>query len=133
MYENKDLTILGNVLTTVQDMCEKKPGKNYTVPPSVSVYAAERIQLSATSSTSPTSSSLPPSSKDSSSGLSKGAIAGIVLGALVAVILVLGFILLLLKRRKNEAKAADAPQNEENVAPMTLPPNNQYNPVPVAD
>jgi hypothetical protein len=133
LYENEDLTILGNVLTTVQDMCEKKPGKNYTVPSTVSVYAAERIQLSATSSTLPTSSSLPPSSNDSSSGLSKGAIAGIVLGALVAVILILGLILLLLRRRKNEAKAADVPKNEENVAPMTLPPNYQSNSVPVAD
>ncbi|KAF2631835.1 hypothetical protein BU25DRAFT_445889 [Macroventuria anomochaeta] len=134
LYANEDLTILGNVLTTVQDMCEKKPGRNYTVPANVSVYAAERIQLSATSSTaSPTSSSLPPSANNSSSGLSKGVIAGIVLGALVAIILVLGLILLLLKRRKNKAKVADVPKGEGKAAPTTLPPDYQYNSVPVAN
>ncbi|KAH6643757.1 hypothetical protein C7974DRAFT_4760 [Boeremia exigua] len=113
LYGNEDLTILGNVLTTVQEMCEKKPGKNYTVPANVSVYAADRIQLSATpSSSSPASSSLSPATQDTSSGLSKGAVAGIVLGALLAIIACLGLILLLLKRRKNKLQAGGVSKND---------------------
>ncbi|KAF9696574.1 hypothetical protein EKO04_005394 [Ascochyta lentis] len=131
LYANKDLTILGNVLTTVQDMCEKKPGKNYTVPANVSVYSAERIQLSATSaSTSPTSSSTSLPLSDSS--LPKGVIAGIVLGALVAIILVLGGILLLLRRKKNRSKTADVSKGEETAAQTVLQPDYYYNAMPVA-
>lgn len=132
LYANEDLTILGNVLTTVQDMCEKKPGKNYTVPANVSVYATERIQLSATTaSASPTSSATSPPSSASGSSLSKGALAGIVLGGLVAIILVLGGILLFLRRRKNKSKAPDLPKNE--AAQAALPPDYHYSAVPVAD
>lgn len=119
LYQYDDLTILGNVLSTVQDMCEKKPGKNYTVPANVSIYVAERINLTATApstSGSPTSSSAPPPGDTSSDGLSKGAIAGIVLGALVAIIAVLGLALLLLKKRKNKAKLAEANKSKELAA-----------------
>ncbi|KAJ8118840.1 hypothetical protein OPT61_g241 [Boeremia exigua] len=134
LYENDDLTILGNVLTTVQDMCVKKPGRNYTVPANVSVYGTERIQLSASSlSPSPTSTSVPPSTNDSSSSLSRGAIAGIVLGALVAIIAVLGLILLLLKRRKNGLRTSAAPKNEGGAAPTAPPHNYQYSAVQHAD
>lgn len=131
LYEYEDLTILGNVLSTVQDMCEKKPGKNYTVPANVTVYGTERIQLSATASSStPTSSAESPSTTTtttSSSGLSKGAIAGVVLGGLVAIIAVLGLILLLLKRRKNKVKGAT--KDGGDAAPTTLSPHYQYNAV----
>ncbi|KAJ4991456.1 lpxtg-domain-containing protein [Stagonosporopsis vannaccii] len=130
LYQYDDLTILGNVLTTVQDMCVKKPGKNYTVPSNVSVYAAERIQLSSTStSLLPTSSASPPLTAASSSRLSKGAIAGVVLGGLVAIIAVLGLILLLLKRRKNKVKASDVHNNDGDA----LPPGYRYTAVQAAD
>ena len=122
--------MLGNVLSTVRDMCEKKPGKNYTVGKGVEVYGAERIDLSgnvtapsASPSSSPSSS--PPSGASSSSddGLSKGAIAGIVLGGLLALIALLGLALLLLKRRKNGARRAEAGKGEELAAtPATGPP-----------
>lgn len=128
VYKYDDLTILGNVLTTVQDMCEKKPGKNYTVPSNVSVYATERINLTATStspSASPTSSTTPPSG-DSSIGLSKGAIAGIVLGGLLAIIAVLCLMLLLLKRKKNKAKLTQESKGEELAAQTALPPGYQH-------
>ncbi|KAF1361760.1 hypothetical protein EJ07DRAFT_110106 [Lizonia empirigonia] len=120
LYANEDLTILVN-----------KPGKNYTVPANVSVYAAERIQLSATTaSASPTSSSTSSPSSASDSSLSKGALAGIVLSGLVAIILVLGGMLLLLRRRKN-SKAPDLPKSE--AAQTALPPDYHYSAVPVAD
>ncbi|KAJ4315494.1 hypothetical protein N0V94_005931 [Neodidymelliopsis sp. IMI 364377] len=135
LYANPDLTILGNILTTVQDMCEKKPGKNYTVPENLSVYAAEKIELSPTSSTtSPTTSSntsSPPS--DSTSSLSKGAIAGVVLGGLVAIILVLGLVLFLLKRKKNKTKIVNEPKDEVNAAQTAQPPNYAYDSVPTAN
>jgi len=130
LYQYDDLTILGNVLTTVQDMCVKKPGKDYTVPANVTVYAAERIQLSTTSSSpSPTSSASPTSANESSSNLSKGAIAGIVLGGLLAIIAVLGLLLLLLKRRKNKAKACEVQTKEGNA----LPTGHQYTAVQASD
>jgi hypothetical protein len=116
-------------------MCEKKPGKNYTVPENLSVYAAEKIQLSPTSSsTSPTSSSTAsPLLSDSTSSLSKGAIAGIVLGGLVAIILVLGLILFLLKRKKNKSRIVDEPKSEVNTTQTAQPPNYAYDSVPKAD
>lgn len=132
VYKYDDLTILGNVLTTVQDMCEKKPGKNYTVPTNVSVYAAERINLTGTASSPspspPTSSAArPTASNDSSNGLSTGALAGIVLGGLLVIIAVLCLLLLLLKKRKNKAKLAEAGKGEELAAHTATPPTYQYN------
>ena len=130
LYRYEDLSVLGNVLSTVRDMCEKKPGKNYTLPASVEVYKAERINLAGnatapTASPSSSPSTSPPSSASSSSddGLSKGAIAGIVLGGLLALIAILGLALFLLKRRKNSARRAEASKGEELAAtPATGPP-----------
>ncbi|KAG9206393.1 hypothetical protein G6514_003224 [Epicoccum nigrum] len=131
LYQYEDLTILGNVLSTVQDMCDKKPGQNYTLAESVEVYSAERIRLSgnatapsASPSATSSSSSTPSSSASpSDSGLSKGAIAGIVLGGLLALIALLGLALFLLKRRKNKAKHVEETKGEELAAtPPTRPP-----------
>jgi hypothetical protein len=114
LYQYEDLSVLGNVLSTVRDMCDKKPGRNYTIGEGVEVYGAERINLSdnatsASPSASPTPSSTPASSASSSDdGLSKGAIAGIVLGGLLALIALLGLALFALKRRKNSARRAEA-------------------------
>ena len=129
LYRYEDLSVLGNVLSTVRDMCEKKPGKNYTIAEGVEVYGAERINLSgnvtapsASPSSSPSSS--PPSGASSSSddGLSKGAIAGIVLGGLLALIALLGLALFLLKRRKNSARRAEAGKGEELAATSATGP-----------
>lgn len=127
LYQYEDLTILGNVLTTVQDMCDQKPSKDYIVPANVSVYAAERIQLSTTSSSpSPTSSTLPTPPDSSNSGLSTGGIVGIVLGGVIAIS---WLILLLLKRRKNRVMASKTQNNKENIPT----PGYQYNSVPRTD
>lgn len=134
LYANEDLTILGNVLTPVQDTCEKKPGKNYTVPANVTVYATDRIQISATSaSRSPTSLSTTQPSSDSSSSLSKGAIAGIVPGALVAIMLVVGGILALLRLKKNKNKTVDVHKGGEAAPQAMLPPDYHYNAVPESE
>lgn len=130
LYQYEDLTILGNVLSTVRDMCAKKPGANYTLPESVDVYSAQRVNLSGnetspTPSASPSPSATPPpsaSTTTSSSGLSKGAIAGIVLGGLLALIALLGLALFLLKRRKNSARRAEVAKGEELEATAPWPP-----------
>ncbi|KAF3010744.1 hypothetical protein E8E13_007111 [Curvularia kusanoi] len=125
LYQYEDLTVLGNVLTTVRDMCDKKPGQNYSLPASVSVYAAARISLAANTTSPPPSQTSSSTSTDNAS-LSKGAIAGIVLGALLAIIAVLGLLLLLLKKRKNKAKMAEASKDHELAATAPQPPGSQY-------
>ena len=114
-------------------MCDRKPGKNYTVPANVSVYAADRIQLSAASVLAPTTSLSTSSllADESSPDLSKGVITGIVLGALVAIILILGGILLLLRRKKNRSKTDGVLGSEGIEEPMSLRQSYQYNSVPV--
>lgn len=132
LYQYEDLTVLGNVLSTVRDMCEKKPGRNYTLPESVEVYGAKRVNLAGNAtSPSPSGSRTSSSTSSSSEGLSKGAIAGIVLGGLIALIALLGLALFLLKRRKNHARQAEASRGVELAATTTGPPGyHQYTAVP---
>ncbi|KAJ4375946.1 hypothetical protein N0V83_001225 [Neocucurbitaria cava] len=94
------LSILGNILETVQDLCKQKPGRVYDFPDNQEIYTTTPITLSATSSTSPSASPSP--SPTPSSGLSTGGIVGI---ALAGVALVLGVILYFLRKRKNKNKS----------------------------
>ncbi|KAH7075281.1 hypothetical protein FB567DRAFT_536558 [Paraphoma chrysanthemicola] len=129
LYETPGLTILGNVLTTVVDLCKKKPGKVYDVPKDQEIYAATKIALAASSasasgSASPSSSNTP-STSSQSAGLSKGAIAGIVLGALVGIAVILGAVLFLLRRKKNKNKNMAMPVAHEVAGSGSY----QYDPV----
>ena len=103
----------GEVLATVIDMCERKPEKVYAVPNDQEIYAATRISLANTSSSSSPSTSTSPSNEID--GLSTGVLAGIVLAALVGIAMILAGLLLLLrrKRRSIEARAAKAQVKSE--------------------
>lgn len=119
-------------------MCNKKPGKVYDFPKDQEIFAATKINLSGTAATSsptpsPTSSALsnatpPPSS--SSNDLSVGALAGIILGALIGVVLILCGILFLFRRRKNKNKnKAMAVEVDMHSMHSGIPPSYQYSAV----
>ncbi|KAL1604859.1 hypothetical protein SLS60_004399 [Paraconiothyrium brasiliense] len=147
LYDGKDLTILGNselqpkmdlfpnhvltphpVVATLTQMCNTKPGKNINFDQDI--YNTTQIKLPASSSHT-TSTPLPSvSSTSSSSGLSKGAIAGIVLGGLVAIAAVLAGILLVLRRarKRRENKVIDMPGVGQSPPTVVNGPY-QYTPV----
>ncbi|KAJ4355434.1 uncharacterized protein N0V89_003450 [Didymosphaeria variabile] len=127
LYNGKGLTILGNIVATLTEMCNTKPGKNINFDEAV--YNTTQIKLPASTSNT-TSTPLPHvSSTSSSSGLSKGAIAGIVLGGLVAIAAVLAGILLLLRRarKRRENKTIEMPGAGPSPAVSNVP--YQYAPV----
>jgi hypothetical protein len=110
------------VLATIVDLCKKTPTKNYTFPKDQQIYGAAKITLSSsansTTSTTPSASMSPSSSQHAiigSTGLSKGALAGIVLGVLVLIIAVLVGVLMLFRRKKNNDKAMAVSGNGETV------------------
>jgi hypothetical protein len=122
------------VLATIVDLCKKTPTKNYTFPKDQQIYGAAKITLSSsansTTSTTPSASMSPSSSQHAiigSTGLSKGALAGIVLGALVLVILVLVGVLMLFRRKKNQKKSMAVSGNGEAV--HVAQGNYEYQPV----
>jgi hypothetical protein len=125
------------VLATIVDICKKTPTNNYTFPKDQQIYSSAKIKLSSTSTSSNSSSSASPSASASSSssdvakvgsiGLSKGALAGIVLGALVLVILVLVGVLMLFRRKKNQKKSMAVSGNGEAV--HVAQGNYEYQPV----
>jgi hypothetical protein len=126
-------TDVSTVLATVVDLCKKKPGKVYDFPKDQEIYAATKIALAGTSasasgSATPTSSNTP--SNSTSSALSRGVIAGIILGALVGIAVILGAILLLLRRKKNKNRSAAIPVwREFSGTAYTGPGNYEYNPM----
>jgi hypothetical protein len=122
-------TDVSTVLATVVDLCKKKPGKVYDFPKDQEIYAATKIALADTSA-SASGSATPTSSNSTSSGLSRGVIAGIVLGALVGIAVILGAILLLLRRKKNKNKNAAMPVSHEVGGTAYVGPGNyEYNPM----
>jgi hypothetical protein len=128
---NTDVRI---VLATVADLCEKKPSKTYDFPKDQEIYAATKITLARSAATSNSSSSASPSPtastspKIGSTGLSKGALAGIVLGGLIAIAAILAGILLLLKRKQNNNKTMTVSQENGETA-YAGAGNYQYNPM----
>ncbi|KAK7192210.1 hypothetical protein DPSP01_010213 [Paraphaeosphaeria sporulosa] len=130
LYDGKGLTILGNIVATLKELCNTKPGKNIDLD--ADIYNTTQIKLSAASPNS-TSTSLPPvSPSDSGSSLSKGAIAGIVLGGLVAIAAVLAGILVLLRRarKRRETKTIEMPDSGTSTAAI---PNASYQYTPVRE
>ncbi|KAF2727824.1 hypothetical protein EJ04DRAFT_128265 [Polyplosphaeria fusca] len=121
LYNATSLTILGNVLVAIKETCIEKPGKDFQFEQDI--YNATRIQLqsaspSPSSSDSLSTSSVAPDSEDS--GLSKGAIAGIVLAGLVVIVLILVGILIFLRRirRQRESKTVElVDRNGNNTLP----------------
>lgn len=99
----------------MQELCNQKPLKSFAFD--ADIYTASRIEL-ASATTPGASSTAPPSSQTvasttnagSDSGLSKGAIAGIVLGALVAIAVILGGILLVLRRIRKSREIIEMPR-----------------------
>ncbi|KAH7392358.1 hypothetical protein DE146DRAFT_766584 [Phaeosphaeria sp. MPI-PUGE-AT-0046c] len=135
IYEAQGLTILGNALATVMDMCKKKPGRTYDFPKDQEIFAATKItflDISASSSpsASPTSlSSTSPTSPppSSSNSLSVGALAGIILGGLAGTALILCGILLLFRRRKSKVRAKTmAVEVNTHSAHSGVPPSYRY-------
>ncbi|KAF2439026.1 hypothetical protein P171DRAFT_490473 [Karstenula rhodostoma CBS 690.94] len=128
LYDGKGLTILGNIVATLTELCNSKPGKNIDFDEDI--YNTTQIKLSATSPNS-TSTSLPPvAPSDSDSGLSKGAMAGIILGGLVAIAAVLAGILILLRRarKRRETKTIEMP--DSGTSPTAVPNfSYQYTPI----
>jgi hypothetical protein len=107
----RNLLTYGNaVLATIVDQCKQKPGQKYNFPRDQEIYDTTKINFAGSSLTSATPSplsSLSARPEPDSNGLSKGVIAGIVLGALVGIALVLGVILIFLRRKKNSNKAME--------------------------
>jgi predicted lipid-binding transport protein (Tim44 family) len=117
-------------VATLTKLCDTKPGKNINFDEDI--YNTTQIKISSTSPNS-TSSSLPPvSPSDSASSLSKGAIAGIVLGGLVLIAALLAGILVLLQRAKKrrEGKTIEMPTNAPSAAAI---PNTSYQYAPVQE
>jgi hypothetical protein len=118
-------------------VCNKKPIDTYSFPKDQELYGGTKINIAGTQATpSPSSSasaSASPSSSKSteggSTGLSKGALAGIVLGALIIIILVLVGILLLFRRKKNKNKAMAVTQGNGEAEHEAAGNNYQYSPV----
>lgn len=103
----------------------------------VSPHLATRIKLpsaisttstSSTQSSSSSASNSPSSDNQSDSGLSKGALAGIVLGGLVAIAAVLAGILLLLRRvkKRREVKTGDTASGQAFIAPPAPDSSSYY-------
>lgn len=117
-------------------MCKKKPGKLYDFPKNQEIFAATKISFSNTlASSSPsassTSTNTPPLASSSSNSLSVGALAGIILGALIGAILILCGILLLFRRRRNKSRAkAMAVEVVTRSAHGSMPPSyrHEYSP-----
>ncbi|KAF1993966.1 hypothetical protein P154DRAFT_625037 [Amniculicola lignicola CBS 123094] len=125
LYVNNNMTVLGNVLAVVSQMCLDGPFKIWReFVDEKSIYTPTRLNLasiiSASSSASPTFSSTstltssptssPTSSSpsDSSPGLSNGVIASIVLSSLILTIAILVGTLLYFRRLKKQQKAVGA-------------------------
>ncbi|KAJ4295056.1 hypothetical protein N0V90_007064 [Kalmusia sp. IMI 367209] len=130
LYDGQGLTILGNIVATLTQLCNTKPGKDIGFDEDV--YNTTRIKLSTpSSSTSPSPVFTGGGDSGSDSGLSKGAIAGIVLGGLVVIIAVLAGILLFLRRLKKRNKVIEMPHNGATGA--TSYPNSSYQYSPVQE
>ncbi|KAF2114121.1 hypothetical protein BDV96DRAFT_109843 [Lophiotrema nucula] len=138
LYNSTGLTILGNIAKAVKEVCIQKPGKVFTL--NANIYNTTQIKLPSeggpTPSASPSASNPAAASQSvdgggnsDSSGLSGGAIAGIVLGALVGIALVLVGILLLLRRlrRKRESGKVSEMPNGNGVHPQAPRNEGYYN------
>lgn len=82
-------------------MCLQKPGRNYTFPHNQEIYNASRVLLPATQIGDETSAS----DHSSTSGLSIGAIVGVIIGSLTLITMILLILLFMLHQRKMRQQA----------------------------